>query len=58
MYKVYYYQTGSSHVSSKAFDSFREAMEFSMNLPRESVLEIKKYDNETNNTKNEPHFTR
>ena len=46
MYKVYYYQTGNSHVSSKAFDSFREAMEFSMNLPRESVLEIKKRSEE------------
>lgn len=42
---------GSSKVAVKQFASFNEAMEFSLTLPLNSVLEIKKYDNEIDNTK-------
>lgn len=44
--------TGSTRLSIRWFDTFAEATEFSIKLPPYSVLEIKKYDNKTNNTKN------
>ena len=52
MYKVYYYMTGSTKVSTRTCASLKEAVAFSLTLPSEAVLEIKRYDNETNNTKN------
>ena len=41
--------SGSSHVVNKQFDTLKEATEFANKQPLESVLEIKHYDNKTNN---------
>ena len=49
MYKVVYYMTGSTRVSSRWFDTFAEATQFSISLPIESVLEVKLYDNKASN---------
>ncbi len=54
MYKVTYYITGGSMVSSRSFETLSEATNFAINQPRESVIEIKQYDIKTNNIQNEP----
>lgn len=55
MYKVVYYRVGSTTVDSKEFDTLTAAVQFSIKLPIESVLEIKHYDSKTNNLQNEPY---
>ena len=55
MYKVYYYFGNGRMVSSKCFDTFQEATEFSLKQPKDSVIEIKHYDDKTNNIQDEPH---
>lgn len=47
MYKVYYYFNGSSSVAVREFPNLKEATEFAINQPIESVLEIKHYDYKT-----------
>jgi len=42
-------------VSTKCFDTFQEATDFSLKQPRDSVIEIKHYDDKTNNIQDEPH---
>lgn len=37
------------------FDTLKDAVEFSIKLPIESVLEIKHYDSKTNNIQDEPY---
>jgi hypothetical protein len=39
-------------VTSRSFETFDEATNFSIKLPRESVLEVKYYDNKISDTKN------
>ena len=51
MYKVSYYLNNSSRVAFKWFQSFTDAVDFSIKQPRESILEIKLYDNEASNIK-------
>lgn len=55
MYKVSYYRSGSTTVDFKEFDTLKDAVEFSIKLPIESVLEIKHYDSKTNNIQDEPY---
>jgi len=45
MYKVYYYTSGN-YVSHKDFATLKEATEFAIKQPIETVLEIKHYDNQ------------
>jgi hypothetical protein len=49
MYKVYYYFSASPQVVYKEFATLKEATDFAIKQPIESVLEIKKYDNKTSN---------
>lgn len=44
--------TGGSMVSSRSFPTFGEAVDFANKQPRESVIEIKKYDDKISDTKN------
>ena len=45
MYKVCYYpKLEEAAVLFKTFETFKEATEFSLKLPEESILEIKHYD--------------
>ena len=55
MYKVSYYIGNSQMVGSKEFPTFAEATDFSIKQPMNSVIEIKHYDDKTNNIQNEPH---
>jgi hypothetical protein len=57
MYRVAYYMVGST-VAFKEFDSFREAVDFSNKLPINSVIEIKHYDDKTDNIQNESYDPR
>ena len=58
MYRVTYYFNNSNAVASKEFESFQEATEFSIKQPDKSIIEIKYYDDKTNNFQNEPDFNR
>lgn len=58
MYKVVYYRAGSTTVDSKEFDTLTDAVQFSIKLPIESVLEIKHYDSKINNLQNESYNPR
>ena len=51
MYKVTYYITGGSMVTSRSFSTFAEATDFAIKQPRESVLEIKLYDDKVSDPK-------
>jgi hypothetical protein len=55
MYRVYYYVGNTSMVNSKSFPDLKEATEFSIKQPKESIIEIKYYDDKTNNIQNESH---
>ena len=46
--------TGGSMVSSRNFETLAEATNFAINQPRESVIEIKHYEDTTNNIQNKP----
>jgi hypothetical protein len=50
--------TGSNMASFRSFETLTEATEFAINQPRESVIEIKHYDNQTSNTPNHPNTSR
>jgi hypothetical protein len=58
MYRVTYYLNNSNAVASKEFEDFREATEFSIKQPLNSIIEIKKYDSKINNIQNESNFNR
>lgn len=58
MYKVTYYMTGGSMVSSRNFETLAEATNFAIHQPIESVIEIKHYENTTNNIQNKPNNSR
>ena len=49
MYRVYFYINGSTAVAAKEFPNLREATDFAINQPIETVLEIKHYDDKTSN---------
>ena len=49
MYRVTYYSGGNYNVSSKEFETFTEATQFAVTLPINAVLEIKYYENSTDN---------
>ncbi len=55
MYKVYYYVGNGSMVSSRTFPNLKEATDFSIKQPKDSVIEIKHYDDKTNNIQDESH---
>ena len=55
MYRVYYYVGNTSMVNSKNFPNLKEATEFSLKQPKDSVIEVKHYDDKTNNIQNQPH---
>jgi len=57
MYRVSYYMTGNT-VAFREFETFSEAIEFSNKQPTDSVIEIKKYDNKTNNIQNQSYDPR
>lgn len=57
MYRVVYYMTGSA-VASREFDTFSDAVDFSNKLPINSVIEIKHYDDKTDNIQNESYDPR
>ena len=44
-----------SMVSYRTFPSFEEATNFAIKQPKDSVIEIKKYDDKTNNIQNQPY---
>ena len=52
MYKVTYYITGGTLISTKTFPTFSEAMTFASKQPRESVIEIKLYPDENKKREN------
>jgi len=54
MYRVSYYMTGNT-VAFREFETFAEAIDFSNKQPINSVIEIKKYDDKTNNIQNQPY---
>ena len=58
MYRVTYYFNNSNAVVSREFNSFQEASAFSIEQPINSIIEIKHYDDKTNNIQNEPDFNR
>ena len=58
MYRVSYYINGSSAVDFKEFESLQEATDFSIKQPINSIIEIKYYDDKTNNIQNEPNLNR
>jgi hypothetical protein len=58
MYRVSYYINNSNAVAFKEFDDFREATEFSIKQPINSILEIKHYDIKTNNIQDESDINR
>ena len=58
MYRVTYYFNSSSAVASKEFKNFQEAIDFSIKQPINSIIEIKHYDDKTNNIQNKPNFNR
>ena len=58
MYRVSYYINNSNAVAFKEFEDFREAMEFSIKQPINSILEIKHYDSKVNNIQNESDLNR
>ena len=58
MYRVTYYFNNSNDVASKEFQSFKEATDFSIKQPINSIIEIKYYDDKTNNIQNKPDFNR
>jgi hypothetical protein len=49
MYRVFFYINGSAAVAAREFPNLKEATEFAINQPIESVLEIKHYDDKTSN---------
>jgi hypothetical protein len=49
MYRVFFYINGSTAVAAREFPNLKEATEFAINQPIESVLEIKHYADKTNN---------
>jgi hypothetical protein len=58
MYRVTYYFNNSNAVASKEFESFKEATEFSIKQPINSIIEVKHYDIKTSNIQNKPNLTR
>jgi hypothetical protein len=58
MYRVTYYFNNSNAVVSREFGTLTEATEFSIKQPINSIIEIKYYDDKTNNIQNEPNFNR
>ncbi len=58
MYKVSYYMTGSTFVSFREFETFKEAVEFSNAQPINSILEIKHYDYKARDLQNESYDSR
>ncbi len=44
-----------SMVSSRTFPNLKEATDFSIKQPKDSVIEIKHYDDKTNNIQDESH---
>lgn len=57
MYRVSYYMTGNT-VAFREFDTFKDATDFSIKLPIDSVIEIKKYDDKTNNIQDQSYDSR
>ncbi len=55
MYKVTYYIGNSQMVGFKEFPTFSEATDFSIKQPINSVIEIKHYDDKTNNIQDQSH---
>ena len=58
MYRVTYYFNNLNAVASKEFQSLQEATDFSIKQPINSIIEIKYYDDKTNNIQNEPNLNR
>lgn len=52
MYRVHYLMNNLTAVVIKEFDSFREAVDFAIQQPENSILEIKHYDIKTNYIQN------
>ena len=50
--------TGGNMVSSRSFNTLAEAVDFANKQPIESVIEIKKYEDTTNNIQNESDHSR
>ena len=44
--------------SFRSFETLREATEFAIKQPNESIIEIKRYDNQASNPKNYPNTSR
>ena len=53
MYKVAYYFSNTNMVKFEVFDSFKEASDFCLKQPRDSIIEIKYYDDKVDNIQNE-----
>jgi len=58
MYRVCYYMNGTSTVAFKDYETLGEAVDFSINQPTNSVLEIKQYDNKARDIQNESYDSR
>jgi hypothetical protein len=58
MYRVCYYINGSSSVAFKEYETLKEATDFSMKQPINSVLEIKQHDYKARDIQNESYDSR
>jgi len=58
MYRVTYLLDGKNAVASREFDTLKEAAEFSIKQPINSIIEIKQYDTKTSNIQNKSNFNR
>jgi hypothetical protein len=58
MYRVSYYMNGSSAVAFKEYETFKEAVDFSIKQPINSIIEIKHYDIKTNHIQNQSNNSR
>ncbi len=58
MYRVCYYLNGTTTVAFKDYETLGEAVDFSINQPINSVLEIKHYDPKARDLQNESYDSR
>ena len=58
MYRVSFLMKDSSSVAFGEFESFKEAVDFSIQQPNNFIIEIKHYDAQTNNLQNKSNNSR
>ena len=53
MYRITFILEKSSSIAFKEYETFKEAVEFAIKQPENSIIEIKHYDTQTNYVQNE-----